>query len=82
MHPAKFGGDSHCGSGDIMILVCYVILQDHVIKGLSLYRQAPIKVSYHPANFVGHKHCGGGDIMILVCHVMLQDHLIKGPCDF
>ena len=24
-HPAKFGGRRHCGSGDIMILVCRVI---------------------------------------------------------
>ena len=31
-HPAKFGGHRHCGSGDIMILVC------HVIKGLTRLR--------------------------------------------
>ena len=30
---SKFGGDGHCGSRD-RALVCYVILQDHVIKGL------------------------------------------------
>ena len=32
-HPAKFGGQGHCGSGNIMILVCHVILQDDAIKG-------------------------------------------------
>ena len=32
-HPAEFGGHRHFVSGDIMILVCHVILQDHVIKG-------------------------------------------------
>ena len=32
-HPTKFGGHSHCGSEDIMILVYHVILQEHVIKG-------------------------------------------------
>ena len=32
-HPAKFGGDSLSGSGLIMILICHLISQDHVIKG-------------------------------------------------
>ena len=32
-YPAKFGGHRQCGSGDIMVLVCHVISQDHVIKG-------------------------------------------------
>ena len=32
-HPAKFGGHSHFGSGDIMALNWKVILQDHVVKG-------------------------------------------------
>ena len=33
-NPVYFGGHRHGGSGDIMILVRHVILQDHVIKGL------------------------------------------------
>ena len=32
-HHAKFGYHGHCGSGDILVLVCHVILQDHVTKG-------------------------------------------------
>ena len=32
-HPAKFDGHSHFGSGVIMILVCHLISQDHMIKG-------------------------------------------------
>ena len=32
-HPAKFGGHMHCGSADVMALVCHVMLQNHVIKG-------------------------------------------------
>ena len=32
-HYAKFCGHSYSGSGVIMILVCHVISQDHVIKG-------------------------------------------------
>ena len=29
IHPAKFDDHRHCGSGDKMVLVCHVILQDH-----------------------------------------------------
>ena len=29
---AKFVCHKHCGSEDIMILVCHVILQDHMFK--------------------------------------------------
>ena len=32
-HLTKFGSHRYCGSGDLMILVCHVIFQDHVIKG-------------------------------------------------
>ena len=31
-HPSKFGGHRHCASLDKMVLVCPVILQNHVIK--------------------------------------------------
>ena len=30
--PTKFGGHKRYGSGDMMILVCHVISQDHMIK--------------------------------------------------
>ena len=30
----KFGGHSHSGSRDIIIFVCHVTMQDHVIKAL------------------------------------------------
>ena len=33
---AKFGGHSYCSSRN-MFLVCHVIKQDHVIKGLGEY---------------------------------------------
>ena len=32
-HSSKFGAHRGCESGDIMVLVCDMILQDHVIKG-------------------------------------------------
>ena len=28
-----FGCHRHCGNGDIMTLLCHVILQDHTIRG-------------------------------------------------
>ena len=31
-HYLKFGGHRHCSSEDIMVLICHVILQEHVIK--------------------------------------------------
>ena len=66
-HPVK------CGSGDIMVLVCNKILQDHAIKcHVTLWIEA-LKVSYHPAKFDGHRDCGRGYIMFSVCHVTLHD---------
>ena len=34
-HPAKFGSHMHSGSGDTMVFVCHVNLQDHVKKALN-----------------------------------------------
>ena len=33
-HPTKFSGHRHSGSRDIMIFVCHVNLQNHVIRVL------------------------------------------------
>ena len=32
-HPVKFRGHRHSDNGDIVVLVCHVISQDHMIKG-------------------------------------------------
>ena len=32
-HPAEFGGHRHCDSGDMRIVICQAISQDHMIKG-------------------------------------------------
>ena len=37
-HPAKFGGHRHCGSENIMVLMCHVLLEDHVVKGVVTLR--------------------------------------------
>ena len=81
---AKFGGHRHCGSENITILVSHVILQDHVIKELSLDGQEPIKLNYHLSKFGGHRHSGCEEIMILVCHVISKKfhHVMIGACDF
>ena len=34
-HLAKFGGRRHSASGDILVFVYHVTLQDHVIKALN-----------------------------------------------
>ena len=33
-HPTEFGGHGDCGSGDIMVLVWHMILQENVLKGI------------------------------------------------
>ena len=32
--PTKHSGHGHCGRGDIIVLICHMILQDHLTKGL------------------------------------------------
>ena len=32
-HPVRLGGHSHCSSGNKIVLICYMISQDHVMKG-------------------------------------------------
>ena len=34
-HPATFGGHRHFGSGDMMVSIYHVTLQDHVSKALN-----------------------------------------------
>ena len=58
--PAKFSCDRHCGSGDIIVLVCHVILQNHIIKGSNaLYGWEPLTVTHHLAKL------GGMDIEVV-----------------
>ena len=52
-----------------MVLVCHVILQDHVPKGRVTLWEI-IKLSYHPSTFSSHRHPGSGNITFLVCHVI------------
>ena len=61
-HVIKRSSDpGHRSSGDIMIFVYPMVLQEHVFKVLCdsmFYGQKPIKVSYKFAKFGSIKHCG------------------------
>ena len=64
-HYAKFGGHSHSGSG-IMILVCHVISQDHVIKRSRNFMGGSPHGKSPPCQPPGHKHGGCGDMFLVV----------------
>ena len=67
-HPAKFGGSKSSGSG-VMILVCPMILQNHVIKGLCDFTGTrPWRLSYHSAKLGGHRHL----ISWLICLIWVK----------
>ena len=77
-HLTKLGGYKHCGSGNIMVLICHMTSQDHVIQWLCDFMGG----SQCPTMFCSHRHGGMGNIMILVCQKILQHHVIKGSCNF
>ena len=82
--PINFGDQRHCGSGDITVLLCHIILQDtkrylwlsQNQKVKQLYGWKPFDAIHHPAKFGGLRHSGDGDIF-LVCHIISHKHLIK-----
>lgn len=56
-HPDKLGGHRHCGSGDIF-LICNMISEEHVTKGLCDFMDRSPLVSHHRAKINGHTHRG------------------------
>ena len=55
----KFDNHSRCGSGDTTCLICYVTLQDHVIKGpYGAFME--VSSSLHVITLPGFGHCGSG----------------------
>ena len=63
--PCQFEGQRHCNSGDIMVLVCHMILQDYITKGSCDYIvKSPSMLSYQPT-FGGHRHCDTRVVMVL-----------------
>ena len=67
----KFARHRYCSSIDIIILVCYEIKQDRMIKESPNYndRSSSRQVTTLPG-LGGHRHCSSGDIMVLVCHLI------------
>ena len=64
-----------------MLLVCHVILQDHMIKEYSNIMGE--NSSWQIPNLPCLVAIGTVKVkMILVCHMILQEHMIKGSCDF
>ena len=56
--PAKFGDHRHSDSGDIMVLICHIISQDHLIKGSwDFTGWSPSRLSYQSAKLGDHKNC-------------------------
>ena len=49
-----------------MVLLCHVILQDHLIKVKQFYAWEHLMVSNHPAKFGGRRRCGSGDMFVVV----------------
>lgn len=49
--PIPFGRHGHCSSEDIMVLICYIISQDHVIKESCEFMSEYLRVSHHPGLF-------------------------------
>ena len=74
-----FGGHSHCSSEDIMILVCHVILLDHVINGsCDFIGKNPSTYVIILLGLVAINTLIAEIKVALVCQVILQDHTIKG----
>ena len=76
-----FGGPRHCRSGDIMVLICHVISQNHVLKRSFdvMGRRRSWEVT------IVQSLVGIGTLVektFLVCHVISKDHVIKGACAF
>ena len=62
-------------SKDIMVLICQVILYDHIIIGSYDFMGRSVS-SYHPCIFCTHRHTDSEDIAVLDCHMISQDHVI------
>ena len=53
----------HCGNGDIMVLICQAIWQDHVQGIMWLYRWKLLKLSHSSAKYGSHRQCKNGGII-------------------
>ena len=63
--PAKFCGHRPCSSGDIKVLVCHKILQDHAIRWSFYFMDKTLAASPTPAKFGGHGDHGKADMLLV-----------------
>ena len=77
-HPAKFGGQRHCGSGDIFLIYH---INSHMTTCSKGWVEAP-HISHHFAKFNSHRPRNSTDIRDLRFLINLQDYVIKGSCNF
>ena len=70
------------GSGDIMIFVCYLTLQYHMIKALNdfMVKKLSMYITILPSLVAISTVIV--DILVFVCHVISQNCVIKGSYDF
>ena len=80
--PAKFGGHTHCHSGDKMVLVCQMILHNRDKRVMRLYRWEPLMISHYSAKCHGHIQCDSREIMVLYCSIISKDLMTIGSGDF
>ena len=62
--PAKSGGHRHHGSGDIMVLVCHVILQDLAIKGFHDFMGSSLWAGAHLDKLSFSEVCWQGTLVV------------------
>ena len=61
-HPAKYGGQRYCGSGD-MVLDCHVTLQDLMNTGSCDFMVGDHQINLLPYQIWWLRYCDRGDIM-------------------
>ena len=79
---AMFDFHYSSASGDVTYLICYVTLQELVLRIIRRYGLELFKVNQPLAKFGGYERSGNRDIMALAWHVVSEDNMIKGSCHF
>ena len=54
LHPATCASHRRCGGGYMVILICHVISQIHVVMSGDFMGRSSLKVSHYRASFSGH----------------------------
>ena len=71
-HRTKWGRQRHCASGDKMVIVCHVILKDHVIKALKSLITIFCKVTISRLKKPWRKHLPVCPMIAVTGHTVLR----------